>query len=189
MTTAASFTTGTWTLDPSHTEIGFSVRHLVSKVRGKFETFEGVLVTADDITDSTVNVEVDLSSINTGTAGRDDHLRSADFFEVESHPKMTFVSTAVVQKSDTDFVVTGNLNIKSVTRPIELAVEFLGEGADPWGGTRVGIEATTEISRKEFGIDFNIPLEGGKVVIGDKISIHINAEAVLTVDVPVAVEA
>ena len=92
---------------------------------------------------------------------------------------MTFVSTGVVQKSDTDFVVTGDLTIKGVTKPVELATEFLGEGGDPWGGTRVGIEATAEISRKEFGIDFNIPLEGGKVMVGDKISIHINAEAVL----------
>ncbi len=179
MSTATAVSTGTWTIDPSHTEIGFSVRHLVSKVRGKFETFEGTIVSHEDLTASTVNVTVDLNSINTGTADRDNHLRSADFFEVETHPKMTFVSTGVVQKSDTDFVVTGDLTIKGVTKPVELATEFLGEGGDPWGGTRVGIEATAEISRKEFGIDFNIPLEGGKVMVGDKISIHINAEAVL----------
>ena len=179
MTTATAVSTGTWTIDPSHTEIGFSVRHLVSKVRGKFEAFEGAIVTPEDLTASTVNVTVDLNSINTGTADRDNHLRSADFFEVETHPKMTFVSTGIVQKSDTDFVVTGDLTIKGVTKPVELATEFLGEGGDPWGGTRVGIEATAEISRKEFGIDFNIPLEGGKVMVGDKISIHINAEAVL----------
>lgn len=180
MTTATAITTGTWTLDPTHTEIGFSVRHLVSKVRGKFDTFEGTLVTAEDLTASTVKVSVDLSTINTGTAGRDDHLRSADFFEVESHPTMTFVSTGVIQKSDTDFAVTGDLTIKGVSKPVELAVEFLGEGNDPWGGTRVGVEAKTEISRKEFGIDFNMPVEGtDKLMIGDKISIHINAEAVL----------
>ena len=178
--TATAVTAGTWNLDPTHTEIGFSVRHLVSKVRGKFTGFEGSLVTAADITASSVNVSVDLSTIDTGTAGRDDHLRSADFFEVENHPKMTFVSTGVAQKSDTDFVVTGDLTIKGVSKPVELKVEFLGEGGDPWGGTRVGIEATTEISRKEFGIDFNMPVEGtDKLVIGDKISIHINAEAVL----------
>jgi polyisoprenoid-binding protein YceI len=180
MTTATAITIGTWTLDPTHTEIGFSVRHLVSKVRGKFDTFEGTIVTAEDLTASTVNVSVDLSTINTGTAGRDDHLRSADFFEVESHPTMTFVSTGVVQKSDKDFAVTGDLTIKGVSKPVELAVEFLGEGNDPWGGTRVGVEAKTEISRKEFGIDFNMPVEGtDKLMIGDKISIHINAEAVL----------
>lgn len=179
MSTATAVSTGTWTIDPSHTEIGFSVRHLVSKVRGKFETFEGTIVTNDDLATSTVNVTVDLNSINTGTADRDNHLRSADFFEVESHPTMTFVSTGIVQKSDTDFVVAGDLTIKGVTKPIELEAEFLGEGGDPWGGTRVGVEATAAISRKEFGIDFNIPLEGDKLMIGDKISIHITAEAVL----------
>ena len=174
-----SITTGTWNLDPTHTEIGFSVRHIMSKVRGKFETFEGTLVTADPITDSKVTVEVDLSSINTGTADRDAHLRSQDFFDTENHPKMTFVSTGVVQKSDDSFVVQGDLAIKGVTKPVELDVDVLGEGGDPWGGTRVGVEATGQISRKEFGIDFNIPLEGDKVMIGDKITITINAEAVL----------
>lgn len=175
----STVTTGTWNLDPTHTEIGFTVRHLMSKVRGKFETFEGSLVTADDITASTVNVTVDLASINTGTADRDNHLRSGDFFDVETHPKMTFASTGVVAKSDTEYVVTGDLSIKDVTKPIELAVEFLGEGKDPWGGTRVGVEAKGEISRKAFGIDFNIPLEGDKLMIGDKITLVINAEAVL----------
>ena len=179
MSTATAITTGTWNLDPTHTEIGFTVRHLMSKVRGKFETFEGSLTTAEDITDSSVTVSVDLSSINTGTADRDNHLRSSDFFDVETHPKMTFATTGVVQKSDEAYVVQGELTIKGVTKPLELAVDFLGEGKDPWGGTRVGVEATGEISRKEFGIDFNIPLDGDKVMIGDKITITINAEYVL----------
>jgi len=179
MTTATAITTGTWALDPTHTEIGFTVRHIMSKVRGKFETFEGTLVTADDVTNSRVDVSVDLNSINTGTVDRDNHLRSSDFFEVENHPTMTFASTGVVEKASGELVVQGDLTIKGVTKPLELAVEVLGEGGDPWGGTRVGVEATGLISRKEFGIDFNIPLEGGKVVIGDKISIVINAEAVL----------
>jgi polyisoprenoid-binding protein YceI len=179
MTTATAITTGTWALDPTHTEIGFTVRHIMSKVRGKFETFEGTLVTADDVTNSRVDVSVDLNSINTGTVDRDNHLRSSDFFEVETHPTMTFASTGVVEKAPGELVVQGDLTIKGVTKPLELAVEVLGEGGDPWGGTRVGVEATGLISRKEFGIDFNIPLEGGKVVIGDKISIVINAEAVL----------
>lgn len=178
--TDTAISTGTWTLDPTHTEIGFTVRHLISKVRGRFETFEGTLVTAADIADSSVDVSFDLSSINTGTAQRDDHLRSSDFFDAEKQDKATFVSTGVVKLSDTEFVVAGDLTIKGVSKPVELAVAFLGEGADPWGGTRVGVEATTEISRKDFGIDFNIPLEGGKVVIGDKISISIVAEAVLS---------
>lgn len=175
----SNITAGTWQLDPTHTEIGFTVRHIMSKVRGKFETFEGTLVTEEDITQSKVSVSVDLSSINTGTADRDNHLRSGDFFNVETHPKMTFTTTGVKQKSDTDFVVTGDLQIKDVTKSIDLDVEFLGEGKDPWGGDRVGVEASTVISRKEWGIDFNIPLEGDKVMIGDKITIQINAEAVL----------
>ncbi len=178
-TTATAVTPGTWTIDPTHTEVGFTVRHLMGKVRGKFETVEGTLVTAEDVTASTVSVTVDLSSINTGTADRDNHLRSGDFFDVESHPQMTFVTTGVVQKSDTDFAIAGDLTIRGTTKPVELAVEFLGEGKDPWGGTRVGIEATGVISRKDFGITFNIPVEGEKVMIGDKITLQISAEAVL----------
>ena len=179
MTTTAAVTTGTWKIDPTHTEIGFTVRHLMSKVRGKFDTFEGTVVSADDVTASTVEVSVDLSSINTGTADRDAHLRSGDFFEVDAYPSMTFKSTGIKQESDDEFVLSGDLTIKGVTKPIELEVEFLGEGSDPWGGTRVGIEAKGEISRKEFGIDFNIPLEGDKLMIGDKIKLNIVAEAVL----------
>jgi len=174
-----TITPGTWVADPTHTEIGFSVRHLMSKVRGKFETFSSSLTTADDITASGVEVEVELSSVNTGTADRDNHLRSGDFFSVETTPKMTFRSTDVLVKGDNELVVSGDLTIKGVTKPLELKAELLGEGGDPWGGTRVGIEATGEISRKAFGIDFNIPLEGDKVMIGDKITITINAEYVL----------
>jgi len=177
--TAATISTGTWALDPIHTEIGFAVRHLMSKVRGKFETFEGTVFTGEDLTDSRVDVSVDLSSINTGTSARDDDLRSANFFEVEQYPTMTFSSSNVIEKAPGELVVQGDLTIKGVTKPLELAVELLGEGADPWGGTRIGVEATGLLSRKEFGIDFNIPLEGDKVMIGDKISIVINAEAVL----------
>ena len=180
MTTDTAVTTGTWALDASHTEIGFTVRHLMSKVRGTFEAFEGTIVSADDITASTVTVSVDLASVNTGTADRDAHLRSGDFFNAEENPKMTFTSTGVVAKGGNDFVVTGDLTIKGVTKSVELATELLGEGGDPWGGTRVGLEATTTISRKEFGIDFNIPVEGAdKLMIGDKITISIVAEAVL----------
>ncbi|NRQ51152.1 YceI family protein [Aeromicrobium stalagmiti] len=180
MSTATSVTTGTWAIDASHTEIGFTVRHLMSKVRGKFETFEGSIVSAEDITASSVTVSVDLASVNTSNADRDAHLRSGDFFNAEENPKMTFVSTGIVEKAAGEFVVTGDLTIKNITKSVELATEFLGEGGDPWGGTRVGIEASTSISRKEFGIDFNIPVEGAdKLMIGDKISITIVAEAVL----------
>lgn len=177
--TATAISTGTWNLDPTHTEIGFTVRHLMSKVRGKFEKFEGSLVSAEDLTASTVNVSVDLSSINTGTADRDAHLRSGDFFGIDEYPTMTFVSSGVVVKGDNELTVAGTLTIKDVAKPVELSVEILGEGGDPWGGTRIGLEASTVISRKEFGIDFNIPVSGDKVMIGDKITINIVAEAVL----------
>ena len=179
MTTNTAITTGTWALDPTHTEIGFTVRHLMSKVRGKFETFEGNVTTGDNVTDSSVDVSVDLSSINTGTADRDNHLRSSDFFDVETHPTMTFTSNDVIEKAPGELALLGELTIKGVTKPVELAVELLGEGPDPWGGTRIGVEATGLLSRKEFGIDFNIPVQGDKVMIGDKIAIAITAEAVL----------
>jgi polyisoprenoid-binding protein YceI len=179
MTTATAITAGTWTLDPIHTEIGFSVRHLMSKVRGKFETFEGTVTTGDAVTDSRVDVSVALDSINTGSNDRDNDLRSRNFFEVETYPTMAFSSRDVIEKAPGELVVQGDLTIKGVTKPLELAVELLGEGPDPWGGTRIGVEATGLISRKEFGIDFNIPVQGDKVMIGDKVSIVINAEAVL----------
>jgi polyisoprenoid-binding protein YceI len=180
MSTSTAVTPGTWAIDPSHTEIGFTVRHLVSKVRGKFETFEGTITSAADVTASKVEVSIDLASVNTGTADRDAHLRSGDFFNAEANPKMTFVSTSIVEKGAGEFVVTGDLTIKGVTKSVELETEFLGEGGDPWGGTRVGLEATTTISRKEFGIDFNMPVEGAdKLMIGDKVTINIVAEAVL----------
>lgn len=170
---------GTWQIDPAHTEIGFTVRHIMSKVRGTFDTFEGTLVTADDIGQSHVDVSVDLSSISTGTADRDAHLRSSDFFDTETHPRMRFATTAVTAKGNGEFVVSGNLTVKDVTQPLDLAVEFLGEAGDPWGGTRVGVEATASLNRKDFGIDFNVPIDGDRVMIGDKVDIHINAEAVL----------
>jgi polyisoprenoid-binding protein YceI len=177
---STAVTTGTWAIDASHTEIGFTVRHLVSKVRGKFETFEGTITSAEDVAASSVNVSIDLASVNTGSADRDAHLRSGDFFNAEENPKMTFVSTKIVEKSDGEFVVTGDLTIKGVTKSVDLDTEFLGEGGDPWGGTRVGLEASTTISRKDFGIDFNIPVDGAdKLMIGDKITINIVAEAVL----------
>ena len=176
---------GTWTIDPSHSEVGFTVRHLmVSKVRGLFETFEGSITIAEDPLQSSVTAEVDLSSINTRDAQRDAHLKSGDFFDVETHPKMTFASTSVVPDGD-GYQVAGTLTIKDVSKPVSLDLEFNGVGADPWGGTRAGFTASGEISRKDFGIDFQIPLEGGGVVIGDKISIVLEVEAVLqAADVP-----
>ncbi|CAN5398601.1 YceI family protein [soil metagenome] len=170
---------GTWTIDPSHSEVGFSVRHLmVSKVKGNFETFSGTITIAEDPLDSSVTAEVDLSSINTRDEGRDGHLKTADFFDTENHPKLTFVSTAVVPDGS-DFKVTGDLTIKGTTKAVELDLEFNGVHPDPWGGTRAGFSAETEISRKEFGVDFEVPMDGGGVVVGDKIKVILEVEAVL----------
>jgi polyisoprenoid-binding protein YceI len=163
--------TGTWAIDPSHTEIGFTARHLMSKVRGRFEKFEGQLVTGET---PAASVTVDLNSINTHEPNRDNHLRSADFFDVENHGPMTFVTTSFNGQT-----ATGELTLKGVTRTVELDVEFLGIGGDPWGGTRAGFEASTEINRKDFGVSFNGIVDGGKVLVGDKVQIHLAIEAVL----------
>jgi polyisoprenoid-binding protein YceI len=166
---------GTWTLDPAHSEVGFSARHLMSKVRGRFEQFEGRIVTGET---PAATASVDLHSINTHEENRDAHLRSADFFDVEKNGPMTFTSTAV-EAGGKGLLVTGDLSIKGVTKSVVLDVEVLGSETDPWGGMRLGLEAGTTISRKDFGIDFNIPMDGGRLMIGDKIEITINAEAVL----------
>ena len=176
-TAVPGLTAGTWTIDPTHTEIAFTVRHLMSKVRGTFKTFEGSIVVADDLLSSSAEATVDLSSVDTGTPQRDDHLRSSDFFDAATQPTMTFRSTSV--RSDGEgFVATGDLTVKGVTREVELAVELLGVGTDPYGNERVGLEATTQISRKDFGIDFNIPLDGGKLLIGDAVTISLTVQAV-----------
>ena len=166
---------GTWTIDPSHSEIGFTARHLMSKVRGLFEKFEGQIVTGEQ---PSATATIDLNSINTRDANRDAHLRSADFFDVENSGPMTFSSTKVEQGGK-GLLVTGDLSIKGVTKPVTLDVEVLGTDTDPWGGTRAGFEGTAQISRKEWGVDFNIPMDGGRLLVGDKIDITIAAQAVL----------
>jgi polyisoprenoid-binding protein YceI len=165
---------GTWAIDPSHSEVGFTVRHLMSKVRGQFTEFNGSLTTGSSLEDTRATATIDLNSIDTRDEQRDGHLRSADFFDVANHGGMTFATT-----SFDGTTATGELTVKGVTRPVTLDVEFLGAGTDPGGGARLGFEATAEISRKEFGVDFNLPLDGGKVLIGDKVSIHLAVEAVL----------
>ncbi|HET8718287.1 MAG TPA: YceI family protein [Nocardioidaceae bacterium] len=170
--------TGTWTIDPSHSEVGFTARHLMSKVRGLFESFEGTLVTGDA---PSATASIDLNSINTRDENRDAHLRSGDFFDVESTGPMTFTSTKVEQ-GGRGLLVTGDLTIKGVTNPVTLDVEYLGSETDPWGGTRVGFEGTTEISRKQWGVDFNVPMDGGRLLVGDKVAITVAVQAVLKQD-------
>jgi polyisoprenoid-binding protein YceI len=177
--TIPGYVAGTWTIDQAHSDVSFSVRHMmVSKVRGRFSTFEGEIVTGENPLDSSVTATIDLSSIDTNNADRDQHIRSADFFDVETHPKMTFESTGVSATED-GYLVEGTLTIKGVSKRAHLNLEPNGFGPDAWGGTRAGFSASTEISRKEFGIDIDIPLEGGGVVIGDKIQISLEIEAVL----------
>jgi polyisoprenoid-binding protein YceI len=177
--TIPGYLAGTWDIDPVHSDVSFSVRHMmVSKVKGRFDTFAGSIVTADNPLDSTVTAEIDLASIDTKNDQRDGHIRSADFFDVEKNPTMTFVSTGVSVSGD-EFLITGELTLKGVTKPVTLKTEFNGVGPDPYGGTRVGFSATTEISRNDFGVDISMPLDGGGVVVGDKISISLEIEAVL----------
>jgi polyisoprenoid-binding protein YceI len=171
---------GTWNIDPSHSEVGFSVRHFgISKVRGKFTKFSGDIVIATEVADSSVAVTIDPSSVDTSEPNRDAHLRSPDFFETDKHPEWTFVSTSVIEKGN-DWVVAGELTIKGVSRPVELQLEFQGAGPDAYGGTRSGFTAVTTISRKEYGVDIDMPMPGGNgVVVGDKITISLEVEAVL----------
>ncbi len=166
-------TPGTWSIDPSHSEVGFTVRHLMSKVRGQFETFEGRLTTGTSLSETRAEATIDLNSINTRDAQRDAHLRSADFFDVETSGPMSFATTSFDGET-----ARGELTIKGVTRPVELEVEFLGTGQDPWGNERLGFEATTVINRKEWGVDFNVPLDGGRVLVGDKVTVHLAVQAV-----------
>jgi polyisoprenoid-binding protein YceI len=173
------FVAGTWTIDPVHSEVGFSVRHMmVSKVRGKFTKFGGELVTADDVLGSSVTAEIDLASIETGAEQRDAHLRSPDFFDTGNHPLMTYRSTRIRQDGE-DFIVDGELTLKGVTRSVPLKLEINGFGPDAYGGTRAGFSATAEINRQDFGVNWNATMETGGVVVSDKVAIHLDIEAVL----------
>jgi polyisoprenoid-binding protein YceI len=173
------YVAGTWTIDPVHSEVGFSVRHMmVSKVRGKFTKFGGELVTADDVLASSVTADIDLASIETGAEQRDGHLRSPDFFDTENHPLMTYRSTGI-RHDGGDFIVDGELTLKGVTRSVPLKLELNGFGPDAYGGTRAGFSATAEINRQDFGVSWNAAMEHGGVVVSDKVAIHLEIEAVL----------
>jgi len=174
-----NYVVGTWDIDAAHSTVGFSVRHMmVSKVRGYFREFSGVLVSAEDPTQSTVTATVNMASIDTRQEQRDAHIRSADFFDVGNHTDMTFRSTGV--KTDGgDWTVEGDLTIKGITKPVTLELELNGFGPDAYGGTRAGFSAKTEISRKAFGVDIDMPMDGGGVVVGDKINVELEIEAVL----------
>jgi polyisoprenoid-binding protein YceI len=179
ITAIPGFIAGTWKLDAVHSDVSFTVRHMmVSKVRGRFATVDATIVTSEDLAQCSVTAEIDLSSINTANEQRDAHIRSSDFFDVETHPKMTYQSTGVIQHGD-DWTVDGNLTLHGVTKPVALHLEINGFTGDPYGGKRAGFSATAEISRGDFGIAFNMPMDGGGVVVGDKVSIQLEIEAVL----------
>ena len=170
---------GTWTIDPSHSRLGFVARHaMVTKVRGQFDEYAGTLVIdAANPAASTANVTVQLASVNTASPDRDAHLRSADFFDVENNKEMTFASTGVKQDGD-EFTMLGDLTIKGVTRPVELELEPTGVATDPFGNVRAGFEGETEISRKDFGLTWNVALEAGGVLVSDKIKIQLDVSAI-----------
>ena len=169
---------GTYNLDGSHSHVGFTVKHLmVAKVRGSFNTATATITIADEPTASAVEVSIDASSIDTRDEGRDGHLRSGDFLDVEQFPALTFTSTSVSPKGDR-WEVTGDLTIKDVTKSTVLTVEFEGGSVDPWGNARIGFSATGEINREEFGLTWNQALETGGFVVGKNIKLEIEAEGV-----------
>ena len=173
------YTSGTWVIDPVHSEVGFSVRHLMlSKVRGRFAKFEGRIVTPENPLEASVEATIDLSSIDTNNPDRDAHLRSADFFDVARYPTATF-SAWVAGWQGTRGTLTGELTLHGVSRPVALQAEYLGYAADPWGGHRAVFTATGTIDREDWGLTWNLPLDGGGLVVSREIRIEIELEAVL----------
>jgi len=173
---ATDLSTGTWAIDPVHSSIGFSVRHLVvSKVRGSFTTFSGAIVVAEDGTPS-VSAEIAVDSVDSGNEQRDGHVKSADFFDVEKYPTATFVSTGV-RADGNGYVLDGDFTLKGVTKPVQLALEFNGVNPGMGHGEVAGFEASVVLNRKDFGIDIDMPLETGGAVVGDKVTITLEIEA------------
>jgi polyisoprenoid-binding protein YceI len=178
------FVAGTWDIDTVHSEVSFVVRHLVvSKVRGRFDRFSGTIVTDENLDRSSVNVTIDASSINTNEPNRDNHVRSADFLDVEHFPNITFRSTAVRNEGGR-FFVDGELTIRGETRPVTLDVEANGFTPDLRGGTRAGFSASTEINRNDFGVSYNGPIPGtdNAMVLSDKVALTLEVEALLQSD-------
>lgn len=181
MSTATETTVTTWAVDPTHAEVAFAVKHLmIATVRGRFGALSGT-VTIDEAqpSNSKVDVTVDVTSIDTRQEMRDNHLRSADFLDVENHPTMHFVSKRVEGDINGKFKVAGDLTIRGTTREITLDVVNEGRVLDPWGGTRIGITATGKLNRSDYGLTWNVALEAGGVTVGEEVKISIEAELVL----------
>jgi polyisoprenoid-binding protein YceI len=170
---------GTYTLDVAHTQVGFAVRHMaVSKVRGRFTSFDGTLQVAEDPTKSALKVTIDATSIDTRDETRNNHLKSNDFFDVENHPTWTYVSTGIVVAGKGKWKVTGDLTIRGITKPVTLDASLEGVVKDPYGNHRVGFSATAEINRDDFAVSFGAVMEAGGLVVAKKVTIEIEAEAV-----------
>jgi len=167
-----------WAIDPAHTEVHFKVKHLViSTVTGKFEKFEGAVYSSKaDFSDAEAEFSVDIDSINTSQPDRDGHLKSADFFDAANHPKLTFKSTGVKKTSDSEFVLTGDLTIRGVTKPVQLNVEYGGTTKDPWGNTKAGFEITGKINRKDYGLSWSAVTETGGLVVSDDVKLQLAVE-------------
>lgn len=175
----ATRTTGTWKLDPSHTQVGFAVKHLmISTVKGRFTKVDGS-AGIDPVTGApSVDVSIDVASISTGDEKRDAHLRSPDFFQADAHPTMQFRAGRIDGDLEARFALHGELTIRGTTRPVVLEVTNEGHARDPWGGDRLGVTASTRISRREFGLEWNVALETGGVLVGDEVRIMIEAQFV-----------
>jgi len=171
--------TGTWSVDPAHSSVGFSVKHLgIATVRGKFEDFEGTLVIGEGDETARAYGTVQGVSINTGDAGRDEHLRSADFFGVEQNPELRFESTQITPVDDETFEIAGDLTMNGVTNPITLTAEVQGEETDPWGNERVALEVTGQLNRGDWNMTFNQALGSGNLLVGEKVKLQLDIAAI-----------
>jgi polyisoprenoid-binding protein YceI len=175
----ADLATGTWDIDQTHSNVEFVARHLFSRVRGRFGEFGGVINVTDDPRDSTIEVTIEAASIETNLAERDEHLRGEHFLDVDQFPTLTFASTSIMPVDDGSHgQIEGLLTIRGISRRVQLEVEYLGAGNDPWGGLRAGFSARTEIDRDDFGANWNVVLETGGILIGKKVEIELEIEAV-----------
>jgi polyisoprenoid-binding protein YceI len=167
----------TWKIDTAHSGVDFKIRHLMSKTSGQFGTFDGTIVTDfENLDQSSVQFVIDAASIDTDNADRDKHLRSADFFDVESHPEITFVGERFTKVGENEYEVTGELTMHGVTKTVTLPVTFLGAMQDPWGNTKAGFEIVTEVNRKDYGITWNKAMDAGSLLLGENVEIVINLQ-------------
>lgn len=168
-----------WNIDASHTLVEFGIRHLmITTVKGRFGGVEGTITgNVDDLSDATVEVKIDAASIDTRDENRDQHLRSADFFDVEKYPHLTFRSTKVTKTGDDTYTIDGDLTIRDVTKPVSLNATFLGKATDPWGNQKVGFTAQGKVNRKDFDLTWNAPLETGGFLVGDDVTISLEVQA------------